>query len=147
MSPATLAFALVAWLVAGRGAPPSLPPPSRSPPSLPPSTLERFRGSLLGVHAEAGLDHAERYAMLRLSGVVLGGALVGRATFEEANGPDGPDGPGDPRQVVVLHEPLKSALARRGVKVTEVRHTGSELHVHLRLPVLGARVIVMEPVR
>jgi len=77
--------------------------------------VHRFRGSLLGVHADVSLDTDTQKASIDLRGIPLGGRLKGTARFSDGEGSD-----------VVVDEPLKSALDRRLVSA------GSDAALRLR---------------
>ena len=87
----------------------------------------RFVGGLLGVSADVDLCESNSLATIKLWGVPLGGTLRGTATFSDGEGSS-----------VEIHEPLKTALRRRFVRVVAVRYDSdaNEVVVVVRLPLL-----------
>ena len=90
-----------------------------------------YAGRLFGVNAEVALNEHDGVAALELSGVPVGGCLVGQARFNAAGG-------------VHLDTVLGAALSRRFVSVLSVRRTKEDVvEVVLRLPVMGVRKLEM----
>ena len=98
-------------------------------------TSERFVGGLMGVSADVSLCLESQHAVIKLSGIPLGGRLEGTARF--ANG----EGSG-----VVVDEPLRSALRRRFVSIVSARfdRKHDRVYVTVQLPLmLGTQTIML----
>ena len=92
----------------------------------------------MGVSAEVILDRQGKRATVSLSGVPVGGRVSGKAELG--------DGGKGGEESIVIHEPLKSMLARRFVKIVDARHDEASdcVLVVVRLPLaLGKRTIVL----
>ena len=87
----------------------------------------RFVGGLLGVTADVTLCEGEHKAFIKLSGVPLGGTLRGSATFADGEGSG-----------VVVHEPLRTSLRRRFVRIirAEYDRQTQTVTVTVKLPLL-----------
>jgi hypothetical protein len=108
--------------------------PSGVPPEYP-----RFTGGLMGVSADVTLCEAENKAVIKLSGAVLGGTLRGSATFADGEGTS-----------IVVHEPLRSALRRRFVRIVgaDFDRKKQTVAVRVKLPLLlGSHTITLSRAR
>jgi len=100
-------------------------------------------GSLLGVQARVALDTATRIATVDLEGQLVGGRLGGVAAVQREYSDvletrvDG--------GTVWLEPAFRKRLRRRGVRVgrAELNHDARVLSVHLQIPVLGRRVMLL----
>lgn len=100
--------------------------------------VHRFRGSLLGVHADVSLDTDTQKASIDLRGIPLGGRLKGTARFSDGEGSD-----------VVVDEPLKSALDRRLVRISSAAfdRVDGVVRVTIQLPfLLGKHTLELDSV-
>lgn len=123
------------------GAQPRSPDPSVLAIALGRHGLEHFSGSLLGVRANVQLDRRNRRAHIELKGAVFAGSVSGIARFasDSVSSAIASDN-------VVIEEPLKSALSRRFVSISEARHDPArdEVVVTAKLPIgLGKHRIVL----
>ena len=91
-----------------------------------------FEGGMLGVHARVELLMEEQRAIIRLSGLPLGGTIAGEASFDDERN-------------VIMDERLQKSLRRRmvGVVAVEPHVDMQSLRVRVTLPVFGARTIKM----
>lgn len=92
-----------------------------------PADYPRFTGGLMGVSADVTLCEAEQKAVIKLSGLPLGGTLRGSASFLDGEG-----------SRVVVHEPLKTSLRRRFVRIVATRfdRANDVVEVTVKLPLL-----------
>jgi hypothetical protein len=107
--------------------------------TLPAAPPERFVGGMLGVSADVQLCYASHHALVKLTGVPLGGTLEGKAEFAEGGMTSGD---------IVVHEPLKTALRRRFVTVVSAAFVSrDEVHLVVKLPLLlGTKTIILKRV-
>jgi hypothetical protein len=104
-----------------------------------PADYPRFTGGLMGVSADVTLCEAEHKAVIKLSGVPLGGTLRGSATFADGEGSS-----------IVVHEPLRSALRRRFVRIVGAEYDRAKqtVFVKVKLPfLLGTHTIALARAR
>tara|TARA_Y100000817_G_scaffold179443_1_gene140178 strand:- start:1733 stop:2101 length:369 start_codon:yes stop_codon:yes gene_type:complete len=94
-----------------------------------------YTGALLGVRARVELGVDRDFAEVALSGLPLGGALRGRASFGEFGEP-------------VLDDALARAMRRRCCAITAVTPSsdGATLRVELALPLFGRRALELRRV-
>ena len=95
----------------------------------------QYFGSLLGVRARVGLNHAARHAEIELTGLPFAGTVSGTASF--ATG--GLHAAGD--SGVVISGPLASAMRVRGCSVQSVAWDPSldAVTVDVKMPLLGVK--------
>lgn len=125
-----------------RWAPPPLTPRAPVPVAGGSQTLH-FTGSLLGVEARVALDTVTRVATVDLEGQLVGGRLGGVAAVQREYSDvlntevDG--------GMVWLEPVFRKRLRRRGVRVgrAELNRGARVLSVHLHIPVLGRRVMLL----
>ena len=104
-------------------------------------TFEHFSGGLLGVKANVALDRRNRRAHIELRGAVFAGSVSGVARFASNSAADALAS-----DSVLIEEPLKSALSRRFVSISEAHHDPSrdEVVVTARFPMgIGKHRIVL----
>ena len=103
--------------------------------SVPLAPDPSFEGGLLGVSARVTLREKEQHALVRLSGVPVGGVLEGVAVFGKG-------------REVILEAHMERALRRRLCSVVSVEPSPDlqSVDVALRLPVFGKRTLRMRRV-
>ena len=96
---------------------------------------KRFVGGLMGVRADVLLCMETQHAKISLSGIPIGGKLMGTARFSDGEGTQ-----------VTIDEPLKGQLSRRFVSIStaEFDRDGDRVYVTVKLPFLiGSQRIVL----
>ena len=101
----------------------------------PVQSSQRFVGGLMGVRADVLLCEETQHAKISLSGLPIGGKLMGTARFSDGEGTQ-----------VTIDEPLKGQLSRRFVSISaaEFDRFNDRVYVTVKLPFLiGSQRIVL----